>query len=106
MTKKDYNPPTASSHSPKGERAPAKRKSTDWHELMTRPRPGRAPSLTPNEEQIFSLIRDHRGEMSIFDIARELGYTTDYTRLICESLGRRDIIDVFASGKCKIPKAR
>jgi uncharacterized membrane protein len=97
-----------------------KRKSTDWHEFMTkprsqktdwaefmrRPRLGRAPSMTPNEQQIFSLIRDHGGEMSIFAIARELNYTADYTRLICESLGRRDIIDVFASGKCKIPKGR
>ncbi|MBU4319401.1 MAG: MarR family transcriptional regulator [Proteobacteria bacterium] len=93
------------------------RKFTDWHEFMARPRPSsrwfafmrtprfeQNPFMTPNEAQILSFVRDHGGEMPISDIARKLGYATNYTKMICEGLGRKDIIDVFSSGVCRIPE--
>jgi len=80
------------------------RNSTDWFEFMRTPRSGQKVFLTPNEEQVVAILRSHGGEMSIFDIAREGSMTTDYTRLICESLGGRDIIDVSARGICRLPR--
>lgn len=53
------------------------------------------------EQTVLEIIFDFGGEASVFQIAREIGFSTDYTRIICESLGRRDYIDYWASrGLC------
>jgi len=53
------------------------------------------------EHLVLEIIYDCGGEASVFTIAREAGFSTDYIRIICESLGRRDYIDYWASrGLC------
>jgi len=56
----------------------------------------------PNtEHRALEIIFDCGGEAPVFTIGRELGFSTDYARMICESLGRRDYIDYWASrGLC------
>ncbi len=48
------------------------------------------------EHLVLEIIFDYGGEATVFQIAREAGLSTDYTRMICESLGRRDYIDYWA----------
>lgn len=48
------------------------------------------------EHQVLGIIYAQGGKTSIFSIAREIGFNSDYARMICESLGRRDYIDFSA----------
>ena len=53
------------------------------------------------EHFVLEIIFDYGGEASVFQIAREIGFSSDYARMICESLGRRDSIDYWAGrGLC------
>ena len=45
------------------------------------------------ESQILEVIWEWGGEASVDRIARETGMSTDYVRLVCQSLGRNDLID-------------
>ncbi|MFQ5901646.1 MAG: hypothetical protein ACE5IH_08830, partial [Thermodesulfobacteriota bacterium] len=38
-------------------------------------------------------------ETFLVNVSRGIGFSSDYTRIVCESLGRRDFIDVLLSGK-------
>ncbi len=54
---------------------------------------------TPDENKIMLFLDEEGGQGSILKVSRELGVRIDYARIICESLGRRDFIDVFANGR-------
>jgi len=58
--------------------------------------------MTTNELKVLSIIWDWGGEASVDIIAREAGISTNYARLICESLGREDYIDFLHSKLCRI----
>jgi len=59
------------------------------------------------EHQALKAIEDYGGEASISQVAQSLRINTSYAQLLCNSLGRTDYIDVFASGICKItPKGK
>ena len=54
---------------------------------------------SPDENKILRYMGEEAGKSSIAGIARMMGVRVDYSRSICESLGRRDFIDVLGSGK-------
>ena len=56
------------------------------------------------ELEVLKIIRDEGGETNPHVVARKLGssWEPDYVRLICNSLGRADYIDVLSSGKLRI----
>lgn len=58
--------------------------------------------MTTNELRILEIIWDWGGEASVDIIAREIGISIDYARLLCESLGREGCIDFLGSKLCKI----
>jgi len=58
--------------------------------------------MTTGELKVLSIIWDWGGEASVDIIAREAGISIDYTRLICESLGREEYIDFLRLKLCKI----
>ena len=58
--------------------------------------------MTTNELRVLEIIWDWGGEASVDIIAREVGVSIDYARLLCESLGREGCIDFLHSKLCKI----
>lgn len=57
--------------------------------------------MANTEDRILEIIYDCGGKASVFTVARKIGFNADYTRMICESLGRRDYINYSASrGHC------
>ncbi len=54
---------------------------------------------SPDENKILRFMGEEDGQSSIVAVARMMGVRVDYARSICESLGRRDFIDVSANGK-------
>ncbi|MFQ5887674.1 MAG: hypothetical protein ACE5HY_03145 [Candidatus Hydrothermarchaeales archaeon] len=57
---------------------------------------------TRNEREALEIINEKGGETSIGNVASHMGLSTDYTRIILESLGRRDFIDVLVSRKVRL----
>lgn len=57
---------------------------------------------TPDERKILKIIEEKGGEAYEVTIANEMGLRLDYVRVILGSMGTRDYIDVFRSGKVKI----
>ena len=61
----------------------------------------------PNtEHRVLEIIYDYGGKASVLNIAREIGFSSDYVRMICQSLGRRDYIDYWASRSLCILKEK
>jgi len=59
------------------------------------------------EQQALEVIEETGGEATIGTVASKLRIETNYARLLCNSLGRADYIDVLATGICKItPKGK
>jgi len=59
------------------------------------------------EQQALEVIEETGGEATISTVASKLRIETNYARLLCNSLGRADYIDVLATGICKItPKGK
>ncbi len=54
---------------------------------------------SPDENKIMRFLDEGGGQSTVVKVARELGVRIDYARIICESIGRRDFIDVSANGK-------
>jgi len=52
--------------------------------------------MANTENRVLEIIYDCGGKASVFTIARGIGFNSDYARMICESLGRRDYIDYSA----------
>lgn len=58
--------------------------------------------MTTEESKALSIIWNWGGEASVDIIAREIGISINYARLICKSLGRENCIDFLHSKLCKI----
>lgn len=58
--------------------------------------------MTETELKVLKIIWNWGGEASVDIIARESRISIDYSRLICQSLGREDYIDFLHSKLCKI----
>ena len=58
--------------------------------------------MTTNELRVLEIIWDWGGEASVDIIAREIGISIDYARLLCESLKKEGCIDFLYSKLCKI----
>lgn len=59
---------------------------------------------TPDEKNVLEVLDEEGkgGELSEVQIAKFMGVRLDYIRTILGSMGRRNFIDVFASGKIKL----
>ena len=57
---------------------------------------------TTDEKNILKILDEEGGELSEVKISRYMGLRLDYIRSILDSMGRRDLIDVLASGKVNI----
>jgi len=57
---------------------------------------------TSDEMKIFKMIDAEGGESTVGRIARKMRLDTNYTRVILNSMGRNDLIDVFRTGKVRI----
>ena len=57
---------------------------------------------TPDERKVLKIIEEKGGESHEVTIANEMGIRLVYVRTILASMGLRDYIDVFRSGKVKI----
>jgi len=57
---------------------------------------------TPDEMKIFKMIDAEGGESTVGRIARKMRIDTNYTRIILNSMGLNDLIDVFRTGKVRI----
>ena len=59
---------------------------------------------TGTELDILKVIRDEGGETTVQVVAHKFGpsWSLDYIRVMCNSLGRADYIDVLRSGKLRI----
>ncbi|MEW6674783.1 MAG: hypothetical protein AB1348_01975 [Nitrospirota bacterium] len=57
---------------------------------------------TPDEKKILKIIEEEGGQSHEVTIAKEMGLRLDYVRVILWSMGIRDYIDVFRSGKVRI----
>ena len=57
---------------------------------------------TPDEMKILKMIDAESGESTVGRIARKMRLDTNYTRIILNSMGLNDLIDVFRTGKVGI----
>jgi len=59
---------------------------------------------TGTEIVVLKAIKDDGGETTIGAVSRRMGsnWGTDYVRMLCESLGRANYIDVLKSGRLTI----
>lgn len=58
--------------------------------------------MSGTELQVLEIIWDWGGEASVDIMAREASISTDYARLLCESLGRNDYVDFLYQKQCRI----
>lgn len=58
--------------------------------------------MTNMELKALEVIWDWGGEASVDTVARELRVSLEYARLICESLGEHEYIDLTRPGWCKL----
>jgi DNA-binding IclR family transcriptional regulator len=57
---------------------------------------------TPDEMKILKILDAEGGESTVGRIARKMRLDTNYTRVILNSMGLNDLIDVFRTGKVRI----
>ena len=60
---------------------------------------------TTDEKNILKILEEETGELGELHevkISRFMGLRLDYLRSVLDSMGRRDLIDVFGNGKVKI----
>jgi Mn-dependent DtxR family transcriptional regulator len=59
---------------------------------------------TPDEKKVLKILDDEGGESTLGRIARKMHLEPQYVRIILNSMGIRDLIDVFASGRVRIAR--
>ena len=59
---------------------------------------------TPDESKIIKIIEAEGGECGIRKIAAKMRMTPQYVKVILNSMGNNDIIDVFLTGKVKLAR--
>jgi len=63
---------------------------------------GEKPDMTTNESKVLEIIWSWGGEASLDIITRGIGLSTNYARLLCQSLEREGCIDFLHSKLCKL----
>jgi len=56
------------------------------------------------EMAVLKGIKKRGGETNLFGVAREIGLSTDYAKIICRSLGMADYLDMFSNGKIRLTR--
>ncbi len=59
---------------------------------------------TPDESKILKIIEAEGGECSVGRIAKKERLDTSYVRVILNTMGRNDLIDVFRTGKIRLTR--
>jgi len=59
---------------------------------------------TPDESKILKIIEAEGGECTIEIIAKKERLDRSYVRVILNTMGRNDLIDVFRSGKVRLSR--
>ena len=59
---------------------------------------------TPDESKILKIIETEGGECGIRKIAAKMRITPQYVRVILNSMGESDIVDVFRTGKVRLAR--
>ena len=57
---------------------------------------------TPDESKILKIIESEGGECTVGRIDAKMRLDPSYVRIILRSMGEKDIIDVFRTGKVRI----
>jgi len=57
---------------------------------------------TPDENKILKIIDAEGGESAVRKIAAKMGLDSSYVRIILQSMGRNDLIDLFGTGMARI----
>lgn len=57
---------------------------------------------TSDEKKVLMIIEANGGECAQARVARKMGIRSDYVRVILNSMGMRDYIDVLRSGKVRL----
>lgn len=60
--------------------------------------------MTSNERKIIKYLWDTKGRAHIRVVSQNVGFTSDYTRLICRSLARGGYIQFAGSNECCLLK--
>ncbi|MFH1935595.1 MAG: hypothetical protein ABIN18_29000 [Pseudomonadota bacterium] len=54
------------------------------------------------EMKVLKGIKKRGGETNLFGVAREIGLSSDYARIVCRALGMADYLDMFRTGKIRL----
>ena len=55
-----------------------------------------------NEKEAITIIADEGGQCTLGVVSRAMGLSRDYTRIILESLGRAEYLDITRAGKISL----
>ena len=58
--------------------------------------------LTGTELEILKRVADRGGKSTIWIIGSKLGFSSDYARIVCTSIGNADYIDLKRNGQVEI----
>ena len=56
------------------------------------------------EMAVLKGIKKRGGETNLFGVAKEIGLSTDYAKIICRSLGMADYLDMLGNGKIRLTR--
>lgn len=56
------------------------------------------------EIKVLKGIKKRGGETNLFGVAKEIGLSTDYAKIVCRALGMADYLDIFRTGKIKLTR--
>lgn len=54
------------------------------------------------EMKVLKGIKKKGGETSLFRVAKHIGMSTDYAKIVCRGLGMGDYLDMFKTGKIRL----
>ena len=57
---------------------------------------------SPDETKVLKILDAEGGESTLGKVARKMGLNSSYARVILNSMGKNDIIDVYRNGKIRI----
>ncbi len=56
------------------------------------------------EMAVLKGIKKRGGETNLSGVAKEIGLSTDYAKIICRSLGMADYLDMLSNGKIRLAR--
>jgi hypothetical protein len=54
------------------------------------------------EMKVLKGLKNRGGETNLFGVAKEIGLSTDYAKIVCRALGMADYLDIFRTGKIRL----